>query len=172
MTLARLFGLAGGLLLAALAGMPGLAVAQPPPPVKTDLTLRLLDGYYDQTLTPGQEKVLLLEVRNTGTSDLTNIVLSARNTPGGWVVKFRPGTIARLAPGSAQTVDVAILAAADAERGNYNVTLVAEATETRTATGLFLRVERTSSFWLWVGGAIAAAVIAGFVIIFMRLGRH
>ena len=172
MRLVRLFRLGALFALAAFAGWPGLAVAQVQPPLRTDLSLRPLDGFYNQPLTPGQEKVILLEVRNNGTSDITNIVLGTRNTPAGWVVDIRPGTIARLTPNSARTVDVAVTPPANVERGNYNVTVVAEATETRTATGLFMRVERTSSLWLWVGGAIGAAVVAGFVIVFLRFGRH
>jgi uncharacterized membrane protein YdcZ (DUF606 family) len=33
-------------------------------------------------------------------------------------------------------------------------------------------VEPPEGRWLWVGGILAAVVVAGFVVIFMRFGRE
>jgi uncharacterized membrane protein len=60
----------------------------------------------------------------------------------------------------------------DADKGEYNVTLIADANETRRVTSIFVRVESASLFWVWVGIGIAALLIAGFVVIFMRFGRE
>ena len=139
-------------------------------PEKTGLTLNVIpDGYYN-VITAGQGKTIFLEVWNNGNIELTNIRLSA-DFPKGWTVEFNPGLIDNLATGSSQTVDVILRTAKDAKKGEYNVTLIADANETRRVTSIFVRVESASLFWLWVGIGIAALLIAGSVLIFMRFGR-
>src|SRR4030042_5995009 len=134
---------------------------------KTGLTLNIVsDGYYN-VITAGQEKTVFLEVWNNGDTELTNIRLSA-DFPKGWAVEFSPGLIDNLTPGSSQTVDIMLRPDTDADKGEYNVTLIADANETRRGTSLFVRVESASLFWVWVGIGIAALLIAGFVVIFLR----
>jgi len=138
---------------------------------KTDLTLIVVsDGYYN-VLTAGQEKTIFLEIGNNGNTELTNIRLSA-DSPKGWAVEFSPGLIDNLAPGSFQTVDVILRPAVDAEKGEHNIALIAEANETRRVTSIYVRVESASLLWVWIGIGIAALAIAGFVFIFMRFGRQ
>ncbi len=138
---------------------------------KTGLTLNVVpDGYYN-TITAGQEKTIFLEVWNNDNTELTNIRLSA-DFPKGWTVEFNPGMIDSLTPGSSQTVDVLLRPDKNAKEGEYNVTLIADANETRRVTSIFVRVESASLFWLWVGIGIAVLLIAGSVFIFMRFGRE
>jgi uncharacterized membrane protein len=61
---------------------------------------------------------------------------------------------------------------ASAEGGDYNITVIAKANETDSAASLFLQIERTISTWLWIGIGVAALVIIGFVIVFVRQGRQ
>jgi uncharacterized membrane protein len=138
---------------------------------KTGLTLNVVSDGYNNTITAGQEKTIFLEVWNNGNIELTNIRLSA-DSPKGWTVEFNPGLIDNLAPGSSQTVDVILRPARDTEKGEYNVTLIADTNETRRVTSIFVRVESASLFWVWVGIGIAALLIAGAIVIFMRFGRE
>jgi uncharacterized membrane protein len=138
---------------------------------KTALTLRIAsDNYYDN-LTAGQGKTIFLEVGNNGTTELTNIRLSA-DSPKGWTVTFSPSLIDNLAPGSFQTVDVVLKPADNAAKGGYNITLIAEANETRSVTAYFVNVKSSSLLWVWIGIGLAALVIAGFAFIFIRFGRQ
>ena len=138
---------------------------------KTNLTLRISsDNYYDN-LTAGQEKTIFLEIGNNGTTELTNIRLSA-DSPKGWTVEFSPSLIDKLAAGSFQTVDVILKPADNASKGGYNITLIAEANETRSVTGYFVNLQSSSLLWVWIGIGLAALVIAGFVFIFIRFGRQ
>jgi uncharacterized membrane protein len=138
---------------------------------KTNLTLRIAsDNYYDN-LTAGQEKTIFLEIGNNGTTELTNIRLSA-DSPKGWTVGFSPSLIDKLAAGSFQTVDVILKPADNASKGGYNITLIAEANETRSVTGYFVNLQSSSLLWVWIGIGLAALVIAGFVFIFIRFGRQ
>lgn len=138
---------------------------------KTDLTLMVVsDGYYNR-ITAGQEKTIFLEIGNNGNKELTNIRLSA-DSPKGWTVEFSPGIIDKLAPGNFQVVDILLRPAEDADEAEYTVVLIADANETRRVTSVYVRVESASLFWVWVGAGIAALLIAGFVLIFMRFGRE
>ena len=138
--------------------------------MKVDLTLFLAPGNYSNNLTPGQDNVSYLEVRNNGSQDIMNIRFSA-NAPPGWTVNITPESLAVLGSGSSNTVNVDIIPAKTADSGNYIITLFAQANETRAVTTAYLTVKGGTSFWLWVGVAIAAVVIIGFVIVFRRFGR-
>jgi uncharacterized membrane protein len=147
---------------------PAVLLAQE---TKIDLSLRMLPEYYYKEVTPGEDNTLFMEIRNNGDKEITNIRFDSDKPPG-WVVDFNPVSISYLSSGSSQTVDVNVIPSRDTGRGEYNLTFLAEANETRAATSTMLRVENGSSFWLWVGIGLAALVIAGFVIIYLRFGRQ
>lgn len=137
---------------------------------KTGLTLNIVpDGYYN-TITAGQEKTIYLEMANTG-GELKNIRLST-DAPKDWTVEFSPGFIDSMAQGSVQTVEILLRPAGNAAKGEYDVAVIAEASEMRRVTSFYVRVEATSLFWVWVGTGIAGLLIAGFVVIFIRFGRE
>ncbi len=161
-----LFLLIAGLL--AYLGSPAVLLAQE---AKVDLSLRILPGYYYKEVIPGEDNALFMEVRNNGDKEITNIRFDS-DKPEGWVVDFEPGSIDYLGAGSSQTIDVKVIPGRDTNRGEYNLTFIAEANETRTATSTMLRVENGSSFWLWIGLGMAAFVIAGFIVIFLRFGKQ
>jgi len=135
-----------------------------------DLSLALLPGYYYNEVTAGKDNTLFLEVRNIGSQTITNIILSS-DEPGGWVIEFSPAEIGNLSPGAFWTVDVNIKPALEASRGEYRITLIAEADDIRRVETTWVTV-KTASFWPWVGAGIALVVIAIFVFIFLRLGRQ
>lgn len=137
---------------------------------KFDLVLSALPGYYYKEITPSEESTLYLEIRNAGNQAITDIRLISDN-PEGWNVGLRPGSIDYLGAGSSQTIDVSVTAPAGTMRGEYTLTIIAEASQTRTATSAVLRIESPSSFWLWIGVGLAVVLVAVFVTIFLRLGR-
>lgn len=139
-------------------------------PEKTDLTLNIVyDGF--RSLKAGEQRTMFLEVRNTGYSELTDIQLSA-DSPEGWTIEFSPPVIDKLASGSVQTVDVTLKSPDNAAKGDYNVAVIAQANETRRVTSVYVRVESSSLLWVWIGIGIAALLIAGSIVIFMRFGRE
>lgn len=147
---------------------PAVLLAQE---AKIDLSLRMLREYHYKEVTPGEDNTLFMEIRNNGNKEITNIRFDS-DKPQGWVVDFNPDSINYLSAGSSQTIDVNVIPSRDTGRGEYNLTFLAEANETRAATSTMLRVETGPSFWLWVGIGLAAIVIAGFVIIYLRFGRQ
>lgn len=138
---------------------------------KVDMTLRVVSDSYYNKIIAGKDKTIFLEVGNTGKKGLTDIRLYA-DLPEGWTVEFQPGLIDYLGPGSFQAVDVILRPADNTAEGEYTVALIAEANETRRVTSIFARVESASLFWVWVGTGVAALVIVGFILIFMRFGRE
>jgi len=138
---------------------------------KFELTLRLLPGYYYVEITPGENKTLYLEIENSGNKAITNIRLYS-DKPKEWIVDFRPESIDYLGASSHQAIDVNVIADPDTDKGEYTLTMIAEADQTRTITSTVLRVENAFSLWQWVGLGIGALVIAGFVILFRRFGRE
>lgn len=138
---------------------------------KVDLTLTMAPGSYYREVTRGKDNTLFLEIRNTGNTAITNISLYS-DKPKDWVVEFKPGSIDYLGASSSQTVDIIVNPAGNATRGEYTITLIAEAKETRRVITTSVRVETGTPFWLWVGSAVAVLVVAAFVIIFVRFGRE
>ncbi|MFC1897003.1 NEW3 domain-containing protein [Chloroflexota bacterium] len=138
---------------------------------KVDLSLMMLPEYYYREVTSGEDNTLFMEIRNNGDKEITDIRFSS-DKPEGWIVEFSPASISFLSAGSSQTIDVNVIPGQDTSRGEYNLTFLAEANETRTVTSTTMRIESGSSFWLWVGMGVAALVITGFVIIYLRFGRQ
>jgi uncharacterized membrane protein len=135
-----------------------------------ELVLRLLPGYYYREITAGEESTLYLEISNIGNQAVKDIRLISDH-PRGWHVDLRPDSIDYLGAGSSQTIDVSVTAPSGTERGEYTLTIVAEASQKRTATSTVVRVESAFSLWLWIGAGLAALVIVTFVIVYLRLGR-
>ena len=138
---------------------------------KVELTLRLLPGYYYIEIIPGESETLYLEIENSGNKAITNIRLSS-DKPKGWKVDFRPESIGYLGTGSHQAIDVNVVADPDTDKGEYTLTLIAEADQTRAVTSSVLRVENAFSVWQWVGLGIGVLVVAGSVILYRRFGRE
>ncbi len=102
---------------------------------KIDLTLRLLSDSYYNRITAGKDRTLFLEIGNSGNKAITNIQLNA-DKPEGWSIQFRPERTDYLSPGSFQTVDIIITPSTSASRGEYVITLIAEASEVRRVTSI------------------------------------
>jgi uncharacterized membrane protein len=127
---------------------------------------------FHREVTAGQDNILIfITARNTGSGELTNIRFSA-DKPHDLIVEFQPDEIDRLAPGSFQEIQVNIKPPASMADRYHNVKVIAQASQIRLITTIVgVRVEESKWLWGWVGGGIVLLVIAGFVIIFLRLGR-
>ena len=136
---------------------------------RSGLDMIVISGHYDD-IKAGEDSIFFLEVRNSGDTEIHNIRFTA-TTPEGWTVLFEPPEIAYLGLDSVYAVNVNVRPADRTEQGDYRVTLIAKANETRVMTTLWITVEGPS-YWLWVGIILAVVIIAGFVFIYMSLGRR
>jgi uncharacterized membrane protein len=121
-------------------------------------------------LKPGVEATSYLELHNNSYRTVTDIRLSA-DIPEGWSARFRPDTVAKLEAGNIATVDVIIMPAKSAARGDYQLAVIAETAGIRRVNSVYVNVQPDTSFWLWPTIGLAALLIAGFVFIFVRFGR-
>jgi uncharacterized membrane protein len=151
-----------------LATLPGTALAQTE---KSDLTMRLIPGNYDQKVIPGEENILHLEIHNQSSTTITGISISPE-PPKDWEVEITPATIANLSAGAFQTVDITITPPKNTSRDYYQINFVVDSSGQREIITAYLRVDTASSVWTWVGIGIACLVIAGFIIVFLRFGKQ
>ncbi len=148
--------------------------------LKTDLTV-VITGTYSMTLsTPtgllsadayaGRTSDITLSLTNTGSSDLSNVVLTA-TAPNDWAVSFDEKSIDTLAAGETKQVIAHIKASSDAIAGDYVVSMSASTNETSSQADFRVAV-KTSTLWGIVGVVIILALIAGLVFLFRKFGRR
>ena len=137
---------------------------------KDSLILRYVAGGYNSEVVPGESKTFFVEVANDSNSS-TNNIRFASDAPEEWLVEFKPQSIDALNVGSYQTVEVSITAPQNAEKGGYSVTVIADSNVGRRAMSIYVRVEKGTNMWTWVGGILGAVAIILFVVIFRRFGR-
>jgi hypothetical protein len=136
----------------------------------TGLVLMFIPGANFDRLTPGTAGISYLEIRNTDDKPVSGIMLSSDHPPG-WQVEFNPDLIQNLNAGGVTTVDVKITPPASADRGDYRFTAIAETDGMRRITSIYVNVQPSNGVWLWIGLALATLLIAGFILVFVRLGK-
>ena len=118
----------------------------------------------------GKEGNLSIYVRNSGSAILNNVgFLSVK--PENWNVEFNPERIEALPPGELKQVEVSITPADQALVGDYSLGISADAG--KLSKNMELRVTvLASTAWGWIGIGIIVLVMAGLVVLFIRLGRR
>ena len=134
------------------------------------LVLMFIPGANFDRLAPGTSSTSYLEIRNTGDKTVSNIRLSS-DKPAGWEVEFKPDFIQQLNAGGVVTVDVNIRPAESAARGDYRFMAIADADGMKRITSIYVNVQPATTIWLWIGLALAALLIVGFILVFIRMGR-
>jgi uncharacterized membrane protein len=159
------------LLVVGFLAAPTVAAVETKEAERVDLSLYILSEYRYRDVTPGEDNIVYMEVRNNGDGEVTDIVFEI-DAPEGWQVSFDPATIAVMASGSSQTVDIMVVPPAGESRDNYHLTVIAEAAETRAITSFTLNIEDGFSYWLWVGAGLAVLVIIGFIAVYRRFSHQ
>ncbi len=86
-------------------------------------------------------------------------------------MEFKPEKIATLAPGEIKQIDANVTPADRALVGDYLVQLAVQGE--KEPENLELRATvRASTAWGWIGIGIIVLVVAGLVVLFIRLGRR
>lgn len=142
---------------AVITGSYGLEVTTPSGNLSTDITA-------------GDEKVIDLVIKNTGTAPLMDINISAK-TPPNWESEFDTSTIPELKPGESKTIKVKIKASDKAIAGDYVATFTAQTPET-SADATFRISVKTSTVWGFVAVLIILGVAYGLYWIIKKYGRR
>jgi len=127
-------------------------------------------GLLSTDVTAGDIKKIELEVRNTGSSLLKDIQLSA-NKPADWEVTFEPSKIDALKAGETSTVMATLKASKKALPGDYVTTIMAKTPEVN-ADAQFRVAVKTPMIWGWVGVLIIIATIGVVYYLFRKYGRR
>ena len=127
-------------------------------------------GLLSADVTAGDSKRIELEVKNTGSSLLKDIQLSA-NKPVDWEVAFEPSKIDMLKAGEAKTVTAILKASKKAIPGDYVTTMMAKTPEVN-ADAQFRIAVKTPMIWGWVGVLIILATIGAVYFLFRKYGRR
>jgi uncharacterized membrane protein len=128
-------------------------------------------GRLSTSATAGGQNHYTLDLTNNSSEALQNLSLNATK-PENWIVTFTPEKIDSLGVG--QTVQVEAIITPPSGKtiaGDYMVTM--RANNEKVNGSIDVRVTAlTPSIWGYVGIIIVVVVIAGIVVLFMRLGRR
>jgi uncharacterized membrane protein len=127
-------------------------------------------GLLSANVTAGDEKKIELQIRNTGSAELSNIKLSS-NAPVNWEVTFDPKQVDKLEAGNNATVYATIKSDKKAIAGDYVTNIEAKTLE--AASKISFRVSvKTSMLYGWIGVFIIAVALGGVYYLFREYGRR
>ncbi len=134
------------------------------------LEVATVDGLLSLNAFRGKEANLSFYVKNTGSAPQTSVRFMSFK-PENWTMEFAPENIDSIAPGEIKQVEVTITPADQALVGDYSVGLSVEGGKVTKTLELRTTV-RASTAWGGVGIGIIVLVIAGLVMLFIRMGRR
>ncbi|MFA7139652.1 MAG: NEW3 domain-containing protein [Proteiniphilum sp.] len=134
------------------------------------IELTTTDGRLSEKITAGRHRNIELVVRNSGSTDLNSVRMSAGN-PQGWEVSFTPDTIPLVAAGESVQVKARMRAYEKAIPGDYVINLTAQTPEA-TSTASFRMSVKTPLLWGWLGILIILGAVGTVVYLFRKYGRR
>lgn len=135
-----------------------------------DMELTTPRGLLSSDIRVGGSTKVELEIRNTGTTALTDVEMEY-SAPAGWEVTFDKDTIERIEAGETAKVVATLKASDKAIPGDYVTTITASTPEVSSSIDFRVQV-KTSVLWGWLGILIIAAVLAGIYYLFRKYGRR
>lgn len=127
-------------------------------------------GLLSAEVTAGDTKRIDFVVKNTGSSLLKDIQLSATK-PADWEVTFEPSKIDALKAGETASVVAILKASKKALPGDYVTKMEARTPEVTAKAEMRISVE-TSMIWGWLGILIIVIVLGGVYYLFRKYGRR
>jgi uncharacterized membrane protein len=135
-----------------------------------DMELTTPTGLLSTSITAGNEKRVELLVRNTGSSELTDIKFSS-SSPVNWEVVFDPDKIDLLEAGGNAKTMATIKASEKAIAGDYVTNMTARTPEV-TARAAFRISVKTPMLWGWIGVGIIIVALGSVIYLFRKYGRR
>lgn len=128
------------------------------------------DGRLSEKITAGRRRNLELMVRNSGSTDLNSVRMTAVK-PRGWEVNFTPDTIPFIAAGESTQIRAEVKAYGKAIPGDYVINLTAQTPEINADASFRMSV-RTPMLWGWLGILIILSAIGTVYWLFRKYGRR
>ncbi|GAF01782.1 COG1470 family protein [Saccharicrinis fermentans] len=127
-------------------------------------------GLLSADITAGSTETIDLLVKNTGSSPLNKVKMSA-SKPSGWEVTFKPEEIEEIAAGKNASVKATIKAAKKSIAGDYLCNITAKVPEVTDKISFRMAV-KTPAIWGWLGIVVIVGAIAGVAFLFRKYGRR
>lgn len=128
------------------------------------------EGLLSSKITAGHEKQITLVIKNTGSSDISNVQLSSQ-LPADWEVKFEPKQVDKVIAGRDFQVLATVKASGKSIPGDYMANFEAKTSEISSKAAFRFSVE-TSMLWGWVGALIIIIAIGCIYSLFRKYGRR
>jgi uncharacterized membrane protein len=128
------------------------------------------EGLLSSKITAGHEKQITLVIKNTGSSDISNVQLSSQ-LPADWEVKFEPKQVDKVIAGRDFQVQATVKASGKSIPGDYMANFEAKTSEISSKAAIRFSVE-TSMLWGWVGALIIIIAIGCIYSLFRKYGRR
>ncbi|MBN1927201.1 MAG: hypothetical protein JW798_15315 [Prolixibacteraceae bacterium] len=135
-----------------------------------DVELTTPTGLLSSKITAGDEKQIELQIKNTGTSPLKDVKITA-SAPANWSVEFDTKKIDEILAGEKTSVMATLKADKKAIPGDYIVSFNAQTPEASSKASFRVAV-RTSMLWGWIGILIIAIALGSVFILFRKYGRR
>ena len=135
-----------------------------------DMELSTPTGLLSSKITAGKEKHVELLVRNTGSSELKDVIFKA-SKPKNWEVTFKPDTISRIEAGGSVEALATIKADDKAIPGDYVTNITARTPEVNSDVAFRISV-KTPLLWGWLGILVIVATLAVIYYLFRKYGRR
>lgn len=127
-------------------------------------------GLLSSSITAGDEKQLELLIKNTGSSELTDIKLDF-SAPANWSVKFNPDKVPQLGTGATTHIYATLKADKKAIPGDYVTEFTARTPESSSKATFRISV-KTSILWGWIGILIILIAFGSVYYLFRKYGRR
>lgn len=138
---------------------------------KGALELRFISPAGHRRLTAGEQSVFRLEVKNISGQAIDDLRLSAL-APQNWQLDISPQRLPALRPGRIAEVQVSLAAPRRAEETYYSLTFHARSAAGDETLSVSLWVETPQGRWLTVALILTVALLAAFIVVFLRLSSH
>ena len=127
-------------------------------------------GLLSTNIIAGESKRVELLLKNTGSSELSDLTLQF-NAPVNWDVVFDPKRIDRLQPGKSEQIFATIKADKKAIPGDYVTNMDAKTPEASSKIAFRISVE-TPILWGWIGVLIILVALGSVYYLFRKYGRR
>jgi uncharacterized membrane protein len=135
-----------------------------------DVELTTPSGLLSSKMTAGKENRIELLVKNSGTSELNNLIFRSTK-PKNWEITFEPDTVVRLGAGEHTMVFATVKADEKAIPGDYAANITAKTAEVSSTASFRISV-KTPLLWGWMGIIIILAVLGIIYFLFRKYGRR
>jgi len=135
-----------------------------------EMELTTPTGLLSASITAGNEKRIELVLKNTGSSELSEIDFRTA-VPKGWEITIDPTTLDRLEAGKATPIYATLKAGDKAIAGDYLCNVTANAPEATSKVALRVSV-KTPMLWGWIGVLIIIIALGSVFYLFRKYGRR